>query len=226
KGPAGRIRIISRIKKGQVEVEIADNGPGIAPEIQSRIFEPFFTTKAVDEGTGIGLALSHRIVDSHHGNLFVDESELGGATFVVSLPLADRPATNQSASTPASVSLATRALLVEDEPEVAEVFKKLFESVGISIMAVGSAEEALALLEKDRQFQLIVSDLRMPGMSGLDLLRLIENRWPFLSRQLVFVTGDSISEEAEIIRAEGTHKIYEKPLTAIDLDSIVGTLRH
>lgn len=203
---------------------ISDNGPGIPEHIRLRIFEPFFTTKEVNEGTGVGLALSHRIISSHGGRLELVASELGGATFEIRLPASVALSQQVPAAVAVSSGVELRALLIEDEPDVADMYRKLLASMDVIAHVVPSAEAGLQVLEADSSFDLVLSDLRMPGMSGRDMLQEIETRWPRLSPRFVFVTGDAISEDAEAIRLRGTHRLIEKPVSPAELRSLVQSI--
>lgn len=209
---------------GFLVARFSDNGTGIPQHIRHKIFEPFFTTKDVDIGTGVGLALSHRIISSHGGRLELVDSEIGGATFEIRLPAATelKPAVMKSAASVPDVRL--KALLVEDEPDVADVYRKLLSSVDVTAHIVPNAEAGLKVLESDSDFDLVLSDLRMPGMSGRDMLAMIEKRWPQLSPRFVFITGDAISEDAEAIHLRGTHRLIEKPVSPADIRSLVQSI--
>lgn len=221
RSPRLRVTTFRDAADGLVCARVSDNGPGIEEALRMRIFEPFFTTKAVDEGTGVGLALSHRIVSSHDGRLELDASELGGATFAVSLPASTEAVERESPSARDLGPRIGRALVVEDEPDVAGMFAKLLGSMGIATVVAEDAARGLALVEADADFDFVLCDLRMPGMSGLDLLDIVESRQPELAGRFVFVTGDAISADAESIRRKATHRLLEKPVSSDDLRAVV-----
>lgn len=176
------------------------------------------------EGTGVGLALSQRIISSHDGHLTVSESELGGATFVVSLPSVTSDSVSRSSTSNSSKIGRVKALLVEDEPDVSNVMQKLLSSMNVDVTAADNAEDALVLLQQDASYDVNLCDLRMPGMGGLGMLTEIESRWPSLSDRFVFVTGDAISEDVKAIRSRATHLLLEKPVSPIELKSLIQSL--
>jgi len=208
----------------RIVARVSDNGPGIADEQKLRIFEPFYTTKAVGEGTGVGLALSHRIISSHEGHLSVSDSELGGATFVVSLPASVDNQAQQSNDVSTSASYTMRALLVEDEPDVSDMMQKLLASMNVEVTSAINAEAGLELLEADSDYSVILCDLRMPGMGGLGMLREVESRWPALSSRFVFVTGDAISDDVKSIRKNSNQHLIEKPVSPVELKTLIQSL--
>jgi two-component system NtrC family sensor kinase len=167
---------------GEVAVlRFSDTGDGIAEDIRDRIFEPFFTTKSVDRGTGLGLSQIYGFVQQSHGEISVT-TELGaGATFELRFPLSDEaPQRDEKAdaSAPADVARLGTLLLVEDHPDVAVVAADYAQQCGFEVVHASSAEAALELLSTRRDIRWVFSDIVMPGMSGLELGRLIRERYP------------------------------------------------
>jgi len=182
-------------RASRVVLEVADTGPGIPPEIRSRIFEPFFTTKPPGQGTGLGLPLCHGIVEEHGGTMEVDEAPGGGAVFRVELPVAPPPAPPETITAAApSPRMGRRVLVVDDEPEVASVLADLLAADGHLVDTAASGQAALARLE-DGSYDVILSDLRMPGLDGPGLYREVRRRDPGRARRFVFLTGDGLSPE-------------------------------
>jgi two-component system NtrC family sensor kinase len=218
-----RLRIASERRGDQVRILVADNGPGIIPAIRSRIFDPYFTTKPAGGGTGVGLAVSLGIVESHHGSLTVDCPPEGGATFQVLLPIhvQEAPSGRARAEEPPPVHpTGPRVLIVDDEPEVGELLADILrgESSRIDIAATGQA--ALRLLEAG-DFDVILTDLRMPEMDGPELYRCIEQRWPQRARQVVFITGDALSPTVQTFLAGTGQPFLEKPFVPADVREVV-----
>ncbi len=222
--PVLRISSCFEKQKERIVVKVSDNGPGIPKDLQVRIFEPFFTTKAVNEGTGVGLALSHRIVASHNGQLGLGDSELGGATFELVLPIDVNSVPDNSEPAQHKSGTMLRALVVEDEPEVAHVLARLLSKLDIKATVAGNAEEGIKQLEQDAMFDLILCDLRMPGLSGRGFSARLEEQWPALCQRIIFITGDAISEDAELIRESATYPILEKPVSPHDLRNVIQIL--
>lgn len=222
--PAPRkLRIVSSQRDGHVRVLIADNGPGIAPAIRSRIFDPYFTTKPPGGGTGVGLAVSLGIVESHSGSLTVDCPPEGGAVFQVLLPIHvadEKPALPAEIASGTASSNGPRLLIVDDEPEVGSLLSDILRREASRIDIAASGQEALQLLGK-REYDAILTDLRMPEMDGPELYRQIEQRWPPRARQVIFITGDALSPTVQTF-LEGTGQPYlEKPFAPAEVRAIV-----
>jgi signal transduction histidine kinase/CheY-like chemotaxis protein len=218
-----RLRIVSDRQGDQLRILIADNGPGIAPAIRSRIFDPYFTTKPAGGGTGVGLAVSLGIVESHSGSLTVDCPPEGGAAFQVLLPIhvADQESRQAEEAVPEpAVGKGPRLLIVDDEPEVGALLADILRRESSRIDIAASGQEALKLLGK-RAYDAILTDLRMPEMDGPELYRQIEQRWPQRARQVIFITGDALSPTVQTF-LEGTGQPYlEKPFAPAEVRSIV-----
>ncbi len=146
-GVGGRIVVSSEFRNGSVEIRVSDDGPGISSEIRGRVFEPFFTTKG--EGTGLGLALCHRVVISHRGRIRVDPRPGGGTVFTVRLPMADKVAREPAPSANGVKGPArARILIVEDEADVAELMRDILRSQHHEIDHATTGEAALRLIRK------------------------------------------------------------------------------
>jgi PAS domain S-box-containing protein len=206
---------------GKIVVSIADTGPGISKEILTRIFEPFFTTKEVGAGTGIGLSFCHRIVHSHGGTIEVETTEGGGSTFIVSLPISDR-LDEQAEITTAEHAKDTglECLVVDDEMEVVELVAEVLSRDGFKVTVARSGEEALQQL-KNQTFALILSDLKMPNMDGRRMFNYIADFHPSQVERLAFLTGDTISPDAQVFLQSTKRPYLEKPVKPDELRSFV-----
>jgi signal transduction histidine kinase/CheY-like chemotaxis protein len=162
-----------------VVVKVADTGGGIAPSDLGRIFEPFFTTKEIGRGTGLGLSQVFGFAKQSGGDIDVVSRPGDGATFSLYLPRADRPAQGEVAPPQAvSAYLRARVLLVEDNLQVGDFATQLLTDLGHQVVRVTNAAEALERLASGQAFDVVFSDVVMPGISGLELARRIEDRWP------------------------------------------------
>ncbi len=172
-------------------LQVRDHGTGIAPELMEHVFEPFFTTKELGRGTGLGLATTYGIV--HQSGGFIDLiSQVGaGTTFRVYLPLIDAaavaaPAVESHAAEPQGGS--QHILLVEDEPSVRELTKRLMEAQGYRVTAAESGEQALALVDSSAlTFDLLITDVILTGMSGRELQERLRERITGL--RVVYMSG-------------------------------------
>jgi PAS domain S-box-containing protein len=193
--PPRRLTVSTRRLAGErLSIDVADSGPGIAPEIQERIFEPFFTTKPEGQGTGLGLPLCRAIVENHSGRLSLRSAAGEGAVFTIELPVgapdaADAPA---PAEAPRSGAVPARSILVvDDEAQVAELLGEILSLDGHRVVKAGDGLVALAELGR-ATYDLVVSDLRMPGLDGPGLYRAAAQRFPGIEKRFVFVTGDTL----------------------------------
>ncbi len=179
--------------RGRVHVAVADTGPGVPPELHQKIFEPFFTTKPAGQGTGLGLALCRGIVEGHRGVIGV-ESGLGhGAIFRLELPVETPSGTVSKIEPGALPAIREKTILVvDDEPEVLSMLEEMLSTDGHRVETVTSGTLALAKL-KERRYDVILSDMKMPGLDGLGLYREVERLFPEFSRRFIFMTGDALS---------------------------------
>ena len=220
-GVPGTIRVTTGSERGRHFVEIADTGPGISPELRGRIFEPFFTTKQVGEGTGLGLSISHGIAYAHGGTLDLMESERG-ARFRLSLPSVSAERETSSESTSGHRAAGRAALVVDDEVPIRQLLARLLERRGYTVHAADTGATALRLASSNH-FSLVICDVRMPGVSGIELHRRFQEDHAGSARHFVFMTGDSQAIEA-IPFSDGGTAILPKPFTAADLDALLARI--
>jgi two-component system NtrC family sensor kinase len=213
-------------REPRVWLRVADNGPGVARTARERIFEPFFTTKPEGIGTGLGLAVSRSVAREHGGELALEPvSAQSGASFRLSLPISGTPdADIMPAALPEpGAPLQARVLVVDDEPELADLMRDMLEGAGYDVATAESGAVALALLGEAR-FDAIVSDLRMPDMDGAGLWREVSTHHPLLARCMLFVTGDTLSPDArEFLRSSRCGSL-DKPFSKADLLGKVAAL--
>lgn len=209
----------------RVQLSLRDSGPGIAPEMRTRIFEPFFTTKEVGVGTGVGLSVSHAIVDAHQGTIEVESEPGKGATFVVSLPRAQQSA---AASAVAPINEAPpvrrKVLVVDDEPEVREVLVDILSLDGHEIEVASSGNAALRILAHEN-FDVILSDMRMPDVDGPGLYTRIKNAYPHLIDRIIFVTGDALGPSNRAFLDQTGLPCLEKPFDPNEVRQAIRQMR-
>jgi CheY-like chemotaxis protein len=221
-----RIVVTSRLdaRADRLLVTVADNGPGIPAHLRARVFEPYFTTKPVGVGTGVGLAVSLGIVEAHGGTITVNEAPAGGAAFVIALPVGAVPAIGSDA-VPAAASPAQghAVLIVDDEAEIRETLAEILAGPQHRVVAVASAREALQRMAVER-YDVIFTDIRMPGLDGRALYRKIEERWPELAERVVFVTGDTLTAGLRDFVSETGRRVVEKPFLPSDVRRVMAEL--
>ncbi|MCC7542579.1 MAG: PAS domain S-box protein [Deltaproteobacteria bacterium] len=203
----------------EVIAEVADTGQGMTPEQLSRVFEPFFTTKPPGVGVGLGLWVSHNIVQSVGGRIEVTSSPGGGARFRVRLPAhaptsADSPRVQPTPTTPpdgvASPTGRARVLVVDDEPRVGASVRSML-SPDHDVVVVASAAEARHVLADGAAFDLLICDLMMPDASGADLFEWLRTEQPAMVTRVTFMTGGTIDRRAREIIESARVPVLEKP---------------
>jgi len=225
--PTGRaeqneIGVRTSVEGESVIIEVSDTGAGIPPEVIGRIFDAFFTTKAVGVGTGLGLAICQRIVTDMGGTLTV-KSELGkGTTFRVSVPIARKKEHDVVTPTPQLPVICRRGriLVVDDEELVLRSVRRIL-SQEHDVLAMVSAEEALAVCAGGEKFDLILCDLMMPDMTGMDFHRELSLLAPEQAERMIFVTGGAFTEKARAFLSETPKEQLEKPFNSANLRAIV-----
>jgi PAS domain S-box-containing protein len=214
--PPRRISVTSRLDPGstRVRLEVADTGPGIPPAIQARIFEPFFTTKPPGLGTGLGLALCRGIVEEHGGSITLGDRPVGGAIFLITLPVEVRPEVAPAArpTGEAPPIRGQRVLIVDDEADVAETLADMLAADGHHVETAANGVLALEKLQSGA-YDLIVSDLKMPELDGPGLYRVLLERHSGLARRIIFLTGDVLSPEAKDFLERTPVTSLSKPFT-------------
>lgn len=195
------------------QISFIDDGPGISKEIASRIFDPFFTTKDVGEGTGLGLSICLGIIQEHGGRIWLDEQVDRGATFVIELPLyygKDRKVVSDSVTGTVSSHRQLSILAVDDEQEIMMLLRRILEGEGHRVVVANNGLEAQTAL-KVQQFDLILCDLKMPGMNGRDLYHYVQQEYPDLTDRIIFTTGDTVSEESWTFLHKVRNRCISKP---------------
>jgi len=202
-------------------LQVQDTGSGIPDDAVDKIFEPFFSTKEESDGTGLGLSTAYSIVTSHDGFLEVESEEGTGSTFSVFLPIADEQKQGEeSPSLPASHRDMTRegqrVLVVDDEEYVREATEQVLTEAGYHVATMADAQDAVQWIEEEHEVDVVITDLQMPGMSGLELIDRLRSTQPNLP--IVAISGLAEGRSEEALRA-GAQSFLAKPLTADDLQA-------
>jgi signal transduction histidine kinase/CheY-like chemotaxis protein len=207
--------------QGRAVVRVSDTGPGIAPDALAHIFEPFFTTKPRGVGLGLGLFVCHGIVKGLGGTLEAVSTPGTGATFTVTLPAA-APAVVARVATPPPVAVPARrvrVLAVDDEPQVLRSLQRALGAHDVVVDACG--RDALRRLETDVKFDVILCDLMMGDMTGMDLHAVLSRRSHELADRIVFMTGGVFTDGARDFLGSVPNTCIEKPFDLVALRAMV-----
>ena len=217
------LRVTTRTDdRGRAVIEIADNGKGIAAEDLARIFEPFFTTKPVGVGTGLGLSICRTIVAELGGDISVESAPDRGALFRILLPPAPSQPRAPSVAPPPGTDAVPRAriLAVDDEPLFLKLLQRIL-SASHDLTATGSAADALSRVTAGERFDLVICDLMMPGMNGIDLFEAVHRLDPEQAGRFLFLTGGATTQRgAEFLEAR-PGRYLAKPFTYNELRRLV-----
>jgi len=223
-----QLEVRSQREGSLLRITIADSGPGIPPDILPKIFDPFFTTKGPGKGTGLGLTICHSIIQEHHGKILVESEKGKGARFTIELPIVECPQpptaaapTETKSEAPRPVPPRHRLLLVDDEPGILEVLGALFQQEGYWVDSATSGQEALSLMEAGR-YDVIISDLCMPGLGGEALYERVRALSSDLASRIIFITGDTVSGTSRAFLESTGNRWFGKPF---NLDEIQATVR-
>lgn len=206
-----------------VVVEIQDSGPGIPADVMSRVFESFYTTKPRGVGTGLGLPISRDIVLSLGGKIEAESRPGRGALFRVTLPFLaakDQPVVIKLEG---RTGRRRRVLAVDDETLLLKAYRRMLIDHH-DVVIRGSAREALDLLSNDRDFDVILCDLQMPGMSGAEFYGVVKELYPELPQRFLFITGGAFAPEARRFLEESPPACIEKPFALDELLSRIDAL--
>ncbi len=222
------IRVRATTKQdGQVVVEVSDTGPGIPAEILDRIFDPFFTTKPVGLGTGLGLWICQGIVTSLGGHITAESRPGEGATFRVVLPPATSveppPVRAEGGGAPAAVARRLKLLVVDDEIAIGRTLAiALADEFEVTTATSGRAAlAALAAATGEPPVDVVLCDLMMPDVSGMDVHERIARERPALAQRFVFVTGGAFTERARKFVDEVGLPVIEKPFDLAKLPALL-----
>jgi two-component system NtrC family sensor kinase len=228
-GTSGRRAITIRTATSgddRVRLQVADTGPGIALNIQEKIFDPFFTTKPEGAGTGLGLSICYGIVHDHGGRIWVNSAPGAGAAFTIEL-LRDARTRQRRTPAPMPVPAAARqqdgtlsVLLIDDEEGLRRAVLTFLKRRGIHAVAVEDGSDALRVLRREH-FDVIVSDVRMPGMSGGEFLERLRRDHPAMVNRLVFTTGDTFAADTATLLHDSGVPSLVKPYDFSKLETLI-----
>ncbi len=203
-----------------VQLSISDSGPGIAPDIKKKIFDPYFTTKETGKGTGMGLAIVHGIVKSYRGFISLYSEPGEGTTFHVFLPIIEKEQLSEIEDVEPIPVGRDRILFIDDEEILAEMGKSMLERLGYHVTVRTNSIEALETFQNEpEQFDLVITDQTMPGMTGADIAKRMIQIRPDIS--IILCTGYSTVISEEKIKSLGIKELAYKPLSKKDIAVLI-----
>ncbi len=215
---------LGRIRGGTyIRLMVEDNGHGIPPEYGERIFEPYFTTREKNEGTGLGLSVVHGIVNDHAGAVTVESQPGRGTRFFVYLPEVEQRDRNGCSRESGMIQGQGRILLVDDERPIVDFGTLVLEEAGYEVVATDSSERALTIFSRDHEsLDLVITDMAMPGLTGVQLFGMIREKRPDMPVLLCTGYSEHVSEDSA--RAMGIDGYLAKPFTSEDLTGEVARI--
>jgi PAS domain S-box-containing protein len=215
----GTLRIRTRLGDHRhAVITVADTGMGMSEDVRKRVFDPFFTTKG-EEGTGLGLSVSHSIVERHGGDLRVDSRPGEGTTFTITLPIGMVPTGESTAGGEARSDRKGRILLVDNDPQVLSILGEMLKDAGHHVLPVPSGPEALRVFVPSG-FDLVITNVGMPEMSGWDVAERLRASDPHVP--VIFITGWGLQEEDQArCRRLGISALLFKPVPPAELHRTV-----
>jgi PAS domain S-box-containing protein len=227
----GKLTVSTARMHGSIRIVFKDTGYGIPNEIMGKIFDPFYTTKPKGLGTGLGLSLSHSIIAEHGGDIFAESEPGHGASFIIDLPLPADCVVKTSGAVPQMARTSggqSSILVVDDEQPVRTLLKNVLESSGIFVDAAATPEEALQKIGR-KVYDLLVLDIRLPGMNGADLYQRILEISPLHTGRVIFITGyvgeDRVRGELESMGAPLLLKPFEMDKFLNQIESLLASSR-
>jgi CheY-like chemotaxis protein len=179
-----------------IRVSIKDDGPGIARKNLEKIFDPFFTTRDVGKGAGLGLSVCHGIVTGHGGKIYAESKFGKGATFIVELPIVTKVKQLKLAEPAAELKRISgaRILVVDDDTIVQQFLAEILSEEEHEVEIIENGDDALERL-KSEDYDVILLDVKLPGVSGIEIYKHLQKKAKPLARRVIFITGDVMGKE-------------------------------
>ena len=218
----GRLVVETSHHDGMIQVAFHDDGPGISEEHQRKIFDPFFTTK--EDGTGLGLSLAYGIIKEHNGSISVRSTPGQGATLLIELPIVGQLSPSEtSALERPETSIRRRVLVVDDAEHSLHLMEEIFRHLGHQVERMSSGRAALEKIAK-HDYDLIVTDMRMPQIDGRHLYYQVKTLRPELARRFIFISGDTASEDTRAFLEGVGCPFVMKPFRIADIEASIKQL--
>jgi signal transduction histidine kinase len=225
---AHTVTVSTRAQAGLVSIEVSDTGSGMPAEVIAHIFEPFFTTKPIGRGMGLGLSISHGIVGAMGGTIAVRSEPGEGSTFRIDLP-AHRGTKSSEVGTEAPSIVRQpappptgrhRVLVVDDEPMICSWLDSILQDT-CEVVALTSSREALQRIVAGEVFDVVLCDLMMPELTGMDLFDEVRARRADMADRLVFMTGGAFTEHANTFLKRMSGRTLRKPFRLHELFAVI-----
>ncbi|MEW6357610.1 MAG: ATP-binding protein [Planctomycetota bacterium] len=215
----GRIRVETGHEEKMAYVKISDNGIGMTPEVQKKVFDPLFTTKGT-QGSGLGMSVAYGIITRHGGKISVDSQPGKGTTFTAEFPImASQPPSQQKAAV-APLTRSLRTLVIDDDARVCGALCDILRDAKHSVAAAASGEDGIRVLGEET-FDVVFTDLGMPGMSGWEVAKTIKTISP--KAKVILVTGWGVQLDSEDVQTAGVDYVLTKPFTFDDVQLALRT---
>jgi signal transduction histidine kinase/CheY-like chemotaxis protein len=214
----GVLRVVSEREGQDIHIIVQDDGPGVPLEIQDRIFDPFFTTRELGQGTGLGLSICHGIMSEHGGRIWVLSDGAQGSEFHLLIPVvADHsPPVETAAVRQEPAQPRTRVLVVDDEQSIRELLRAILEPMGHKVEDVADGRSAIERVKANR-YGVILLDVRMPDMSGLEVFKRLKEIAGSIATRVVFMSGDMMAEETRALLEQTGAPALAKPFESAQL---------
>jgi len=204
----GQITFRSHAEGERVHLSVADSGKGMSEEVKRRVFDPFFTTKGFN-GTGLGLSVAYGIITRHRGEIQVESKENAGTTFTIVLPRSTQQVEDKAPPQPPMAAKTASILVVDDSPEICEVVSRMLSSDGHRVVTVSSGQQGIEAA-RAAVFDILFTDLGMPGMSGWEVAKAIKGSSP--KTAIVMMTGWGAQVDEETAKKGGVDYLMAKPM--------------
>jgi PAS domain S-box-containing protein len=211
-GSGSQLVIRSSVRDGTIRIEFEDDGPGIPEQDIGFIFDPFFTTKEVGKGTGLGLSIVYGIIKEHSGRIEVNSVPGKGAKFTIYLPVTTE-ITERAAPILRQTGMPSDGklvMVVEDEEPLRKMIAEVLERDGYRVQQCEGGQQAIEMM-KVKRFDVIITDLKMPGIGGKELYTFVQKYYPNLARRVLFITGDVLSIDTQSFFKITGNVYIEKP---------------